>query len=64
MALKKTVLGTLIGLAFGAATAAQAGDIDHVLLLSIDGLHALDVARYVESHPGSALASLGRHGVT
>jgi len=64
MALKKTVLGTLIGLALGAGTTAQASDIDHVLLLSIDGLHALDVARYVESHPGSALASLAGHGVT
>ena len=37
---------------------------DHVLLVSIDGLHALDVARFVESHPHSALASLAEHGVT
>jgi hypothetical protein len=64
MALKKAMLGTLIGLALGAASTAQASDIDHVLLLSIDGLHALDVARYVESHPGSALARLAQHGVT
>ena len=64
MALRKAVLGTLIGLAFGAGTTAQASDIDHVLLLSVDGLHALDVARYVESHPGSALARLAQHGVT
>jgi len=47
----RSVLGTLIGLTFGAGSAAQASDIDHVLLLSIDGLHALDVARYVENHP-------------
>ena len=38
--------------------------IDHVLLLSIDGLHALDVSRFVKSHPHSALATLSRHGVT
>src|SRR5467141_218924 len=38
--------------------------IKHVLLISVDGLHALDVARYVESHPNSALATLGSHGVT
>jgi hypothetical protein len=37
---------------------------DHVLLVSIDGLHALDVARFVESHPHSAMATLAGHGVT
>lgn len=36
----------------------------HVLLISIDGLHALDVANFVESHQGSALAELSRHGIT
>jgi predicted AlkP superfamily pyrophosphatase or phosphodiesterase len=40
------------------------GPINHVLLISVDGLHALDVANYVESHPGSALAELARHGIT
>jgi hypothetical protein len=38
--------------------------IRHVLLISVDGLHAVDVARYVDSHPHSALAELSRHGVT
>jgi hypothetical protein len=38
--------------------------IRHVLLISVDGLHALDVARYVENHPQSALAELSRHGIT
>src|SRR5438477_13020186 len=38
--------------------------ISHVLLISVDGLHALDVSRYVETHPHSALAELSRHGVT
>ena len=37
---------------------------DHVLLVSVDGLHALDVARFLESHPHSALATLADHGVT
>ena len=36
----------------------------HVLLISIDGLHALDVARYVSNNPHSALAELSRHGIT
>ena len=38
--------------------------IRHVLLVSVDGLHALDVANYVGSHPKSALAELASHGVT
>jgi predicted AlkP superfamily pyrophosphatase or phosphodiesterase len=38
--------------------------IQHVLLISVDGLHALDVARYVRDNPNSALAQLSSHGVT
>jgi hypothetical protein len=54
MTLKKIALGLLAGVSFIAT--AHAADIDHVLLISVDGLHALDVARYVEGHPKSALA--------
>src|SRR5262244_1319458 len=36
----------------------------HVLLVSVDGLHALDVSRYIGSHPHSALAELASHGIT
>jgi Type I phosphodiesterase / nucleotide pyrophosphatase len=64
MKLKTIALGLLVGLAMGAATSGQAADIDRVLLISVDGLHALDVARYVESHPTSALAELSHHGIT
>jgi hypothetical protein len=38
--------------------------ISHVLLVSVDGLHALDVARYIDAHPDSALAELSHHGIT
>jgi Type I phosphodiesterase / nucleotide pyrophosphatase len=38
--------------------------IKHVLLISVDGLHALDLANYVAAHPDSNLADLSRHGVT
>src|SRR5690242_97599 len=34
----------------------------HVLLLSVDGLHQADLARYVVLHPSSAMARLVRHG--
>jgi hypothetical protein len=38
--------------------------IRHVLLISVDGLHALDLSNYVTAHPDSSLAELSRHGVT
>ena len=38
--------------------------VKHVLLISVDGLHALDLANYVQSHPHSTLASLSAEGVT
>ena len=38
--------------------------IKHVLLISVDGLHALDVSNYIAAHPSSALAELAGHGVT
>ena len=38
--------------------------IKHVLLISVDGLHALDVANYVAAHSHSALAELAGHGIT
>ena len=38
--------------------------IKHVLLISVDGLHALDLANYVASHKDSTLAALSQHGVT
>jgi len=59
----------LIGTTFSAP--ARANDelgggqkIKHVLLISVDGLHALDVANYVAAHPHSALAELAGHGIT
>jgi hypothetical protein len=59
----------LIGTTFSAP--ARANDelgggqkIKYVLLISVDGLHALDVANYVAAHPHSALAELAGHGIT
>src|SRR5215470_2289430 len=40
------------------------GRIKHVLLISVDGLHALDLSNYVASHPHSTLAQLSAHGKT
>src|ERR1700690_4176719 len=40
------------------------GHIKHVLLISVDGLHALDLSNYVATHGKSTLAYLSRHGIT
>jgi len=61
--------GLAVALA-GAAVAAQAdgpgslGRVEHVLLISVDGLHAVDLSNYVQGHPQSTLAALSAHGVT
>jgi hypothetical protein len=36
----------------------------HVILLNVEGLHAIDPARYVAAQPGSSMASLSSRGVT
>jgi Type I phosphodiesterase / nucleotide pyrophosphatase/Sulfatase len=47
----------------GLSTAAKAhGKVQHVLLLSIDGLHEFDLANYIAAHPASALAGLVGRG--
>ena len=38
--------------------------VKHVLLLSLDGMHAVDVANFVKTHPESALATLSTHAIT
>ena len=53
--------GALALLSTTAAYAAPA-PFAHVLLISIDGMHALDLATYAASHPKGALARLARGG--
>jgi hypothetical protein len=56
---------SLFGFAAGSAQKKASDNvISHVLLISVDGLHALDVSRYVALHPQSALAELSSHGTT
>src|SRR5882672_8518386 len=38
--------------------------VKRVLLLSLDGLHALDLANYIQAKPNSSLAQLSQHGIT
>ena len=60
-----TALAVLIGpLALRADHAADDdARIDHVLLISVDGMHQLDLERYVTTHPHSAFARIARQGV-
>ena len=37
--------------------------IQHVLLISVDGLHSLDMVNYIASHPKSSMAELSSHAV-
>ena len=45
-----------------ATASAHSRTQQHVLLLSVDGMHQTDLARYVADHPHSALAVLVRRG--
>ncbi len=58
----------LLSLSLTAPANAQDGDrgspVKHVLLISVDGLHALDLSNYVATHPQSTLALLSQHGIT
>src|SRR5215472_16225744 len=47
----------------GQAGSGPPGRIQHVLLISVDGLHQQDLAWYVHTYPSSVLASLDRHGM-
>lgn len=57
----------LAGVSFPNAVQADEGShgkYKHVLLISIDGMHALDLENYVAQHPKSTLARLSENGVT
>ena len=74
MPLRNTMLGLLLGLSMVGTTPlmaqAEANESHHplqarrVLLISVDGLHAVDLDKYVATHPHSALAGLVGHGLT
>lgn len=42
----------------------NARKVKYVLLISVDGFHALDLANYVKTHSDSTLAALSSHGLT
>lgn len=64
MIMSRSFSALLLAAAMACVFTPVASAQNHVLLISVDGMHALDVARYVQANPKSALAELSRHGVT
>jgi len=65
LAVSMTILSLLSSQSLAAADGTgDSGGISHVLLLSVDGLHEKDLARYVELNPKSSLAELTHLGIT
>ena len=58
--MKKLPLLVLV-LAFGLAAARAA---ERAILISVDGMHAIDLALYIKNNPESAFAQLAKRGVT
>lgn len=54
---------SLLATSFAHAEDEDKGDVKHVLLISVDGMHEVDLQRYVSSHPSSSFARLLAHGV-
>jgi predicted AlkP superfamily pyrophosphatase or phosphodiesterase len=59
-----SLLIVLAGSIFATAEDQNGNHAKHVLLISIDGMHALDLSTYVAAHPNSTLAQLSGHGKT
>ena len=64
MTRKNLLVASLLLLSSIFAAAEDGPKAKHVLLVSVDGLHALDVANYIAKNPKSALAELSRRGTT
>lgn len=54
---------SLLAPSFAHAEDKDKGDVKHVLLISVDGMHEVDLQRFVSSHPSSSFARLLAHGV-
>jgi len=58
-----TAAGALTGLALCSPAEADEHEVHHVLVISVDGLHAVDAERFIASHPQSALAEIAQRAV-
>jgi len=64
VALSTGLVGATVPAPVHANDALPTTNIKHVLMISVDGLHALDLANYVNSHGDSTLPALSSHGYT
>jgi len=63
-----TIAGVVLLLLIALSNQAKADGLNssatqHVLVLSVDGMHAIDLARYVQANPASSFAALVQNGV-
>ncbi len=61
-AIATLAVGVPVAISTSSAVADHHNDIQHVLLISVDGLHQSDLNWYVAHHPGSELAKLATRG--
>jgi hypothetical protein len=61
-AIAALVIGGTVALSVPSASAHPKGQIKHVLLISVDGMHQSDLNWYIANHPGSELAQLASGG--
>ena len=64
-ALLATAVGVPVFIASPQASAAPAvtAAYQHVLVVSVDGMHAIDLANYIQAHPDSNFAKLAQRGI-
>ena len=58
-----TAAAALLATTARAAAPAINSTYQHVLLISVDGLHAIDLANYIAAHPSSNFAKLANNGI-
>ncbi len=60
---KAALIASAVIMATPVAAIAGPAPYQHVLLISIDGMHGIDLQNYISAHPQSALAGLANRGV-
>jgi hypothetical protein len=61
-AIAVAAIGEAVAMSVPSASAHHKGRINHVLLISVDGMHQSDLNWYVANHPSSELAKLASGG--
>ena len=62
MAVVAAAIGGTVAMSAAPASALHKGQVKHVLLISVDGMHQSDLDWYIANHPSSELAKLASGG--